>query len=61
MVAGDPGAVRRRWTTRIVLALAALLVVVGLFYRLRGNSFQWQLFLDTLSHVNVVWLVAVTL
>ena len=57
MVAGDGRAVGRRWTTRIVLALAALLVVVGLFYRLRGNSFQWQLFLDTLSHVNGAWLV----
>ena len=57
MVGADGGAVRPRWTTRIVLALAALLVVVGLFYRLRGNSFQWQLFLDTLSHVNGAWLV----
>ena len=57
MVAGDRGAVRRRWTTRIVLAVVALLVVVGLFYRLRGNSFQWQLFLDTLSHVNGAWLL----
>jgi glycosyltransferase 2 family protein len=56
MLAGDGRAVRRRWITRVVLALAALLVVVGLFYRLRGNSFQWQLFLNTLSHVNGAWL-----
>ena len=56
VVAGNGRTVRRRWTTRIVLALAALLVVVGLFYRLRGNSFQWQLFLNTLSHVNGAWL-----
>jgi uncharacterized protein (TIRG00374 family) len=56
VVAGNGRTVMRRWTTRIVLALAALLVVVGLFYRLRGNSFQWQLFLSTLSHVNGAWL-----
>src|SRR5437868_12961407 len=56
MLAGASRTMRRRWTTRIVLALAALLLLVGLFCRLRGNSFQWQLFLNTLSHVNGAWL-----
>jgi uncharacterized protein (TIRG00374 family) len=56
VVARNGRSVRRRWTTRIVLALGAFLVVAVLFYRLRGNSFQWQLFLSTLSHVNGAWL-----
>jgi uncharacterized protein (TIRG00374 family) len=53
---GRPG--WRRWTGRVVLALAALLVVALIFYRVRGSSFQWQLFLSTLSHVNWIWLVS---
>jgi hypothetical protein len=44
------------WKGKVVLALAAVLVIALLFYRLRAGSFQWQLFLDTLYHVNWIWL-----
>jgi len=46
----------RRWTIRLMLAAAGLLLIVWLFYRVRGSSFQWHLFLSTLSHVNWAWL-----
>jgi uncharacterized protein (TIRG00374 family) len=51
------GAGDRRWIGRLVLAAAALLVVALLFYRVRAGSFQWGLFLSTLYHVNLAWLV----
>jgi uncharacterized protein (TIRG00374 family) len=46
----------RRWTARLLLAAGALLLIAGLLYRVRGSSFQWRLFLSTLSHVNAAWL-----
>jgi uncharacterized protein (TIRG00374 family) len=47
----------RRWTGRLLLlAAGAALVIAWLLYRVRGSTFQWQLFLNTLSHVNPVWL-----
>src|ERR1700680_4641972 len=52
---GNPAG--RRWTLRLVLAAAGLLVIAWLLYRVRGSSFQWQLFLSTLSHVNWAWLI----
>src|SRR5580700_8571277 len=47
----------RRWAVRLILAAAGLLVIAWLLYRVRGSSFQWQLFLSTLSHVNGAWLI----
>ena len=47
---------RPRWTIRLTLAAAGLLLIGWLFYRVRGSSFQWRLFLSTLSHVNTAWL-----
>jgi hypothetical protein len=44
------------WKGKAILVAAAVLVVALLFYRLRGSSFQWRLFLDTLSHINWIWL-----
>ena len=52
------GRAGRRWTLRLVLAAGALLVIAWLLYRVRGSSFQWQLFFSTLSHVNWAWLIA---
>ena len=46
----------RGWRAKAVLAVAALLVVAWLIYRARGGSFQWQLFLNTLSRVDWAWL-----
>ncbi|HEX4595043.1 MAG TPA: lysylphosphatidylglycerol synthase transmembrane domain-containing protein [Bryobacteraceae bacterium] len=46
----------RAWKGKAILVVAGLLVVALLFYRLRGSSFQWQLFLGTLYHVNWIWL-----
>ena len=51
----------RSWKAKAVLAAAVLLVVALLLYRARGSSFQWRLFLDTLVHVNWVWLAVSTL
>jgi uncharacterized protein (TIRG00374 family) len=48
--------VARQWTGRLVLAAAALLVAALIYYRVRSGSFQWQLFLSTLYHVNWAWL-----
>ena len=55
VAAGDRAG--RRWPLRLVLAAGALLVIAWLLYRARGSSFQWQLFFNTLSHVNWVWLI----
>ena len=46
----------RHWKAKAVLAAVALLILAVLFYRARGSSFQWKLFLSTLYHVNGVWL-----
>src|SRR5580700_7561832 len=48
----------RRWTGRLLLlAAGATLVIAWLLYRVRGSTFQWQLFFSTLSHVNWAWLI----
>jgi glycosyltransferase 2 family protein len=57
-VVAAPDRPGRRWTVRLVLAAGALLLITWLFYRVRGSSFQWRLFLSTLSHVNWAWLIA---
>lgn len=41
-----------------LLAATIVAVLALLLYRVRGGSFQWSLFLATLSHVNRVWLIA---
>ena len=57
MVAPNGHSPRRRWAVRLVLAAGAVLLMAWLFFRIRGSSFQWQLFLSTLSHVNGAWLI----
>jgi uncharacterized protein (TIRG00374 family) len=47
---------RRGGRGKAALAVAALLVVAFLVYRVWGSSFQWRLFLNTLSHINWFWL-----
>ena len=49
---------RRRWMGRVVLVLAMVLILAVLYYRARGSSFQWQLFLGTLYDINPGWLIA---
>ncbi len=40
----------------ILVALAALLVIAFILYRLRGTSFHWQRFAATFQHVHWGWL-----
>jgi uncharacterized protein (TIRG00374 family) len=40
------------WGRKVLLAIAALLVLAVLGYRVRGNSFQWQVFLSTLYRLD---------
>jgi uncharacterized protein (TIRG00374 family) len=47
---------RRNWKGKAVLFAAGLLIVLVLAYRMRGSTFQWQLFLGTLYHINWIWL-----
>ena len=58
MVAAGDRPTGHRWTIRLLLGAGALLLIAWLFYRVRGSSFQWQLFLGTLSHVSWIWLAA---
>jgi len=46
-----------RWKGKAILAVATLLIVAGVAYRMRGSSFQWQLFLAVLYHLNSAWLI----
>src|SRR5882724_7372788 len=47
----------RTWTRRILLiALAAIILLALLVYRLRTAPFQWQIFLTTFYRVNWFWL-----
>jgi glycosyltransferase 2 family protein len=56
--AGDDRPAPRRWTGRLlILGGGAVLLIAWLLYWVRGSTFQWQLFLNTLSHVNPAWLI----
>ena len=57
MLEAGPPPDSRSWKGQAVLAVAALLLIAWLFYRVRGSSFQWGLFLSTLSHVSWGWLI----
>jgi glycosyltransferase 2 family protein len=49
--------VNARWRKRaLILALAAATLLIISFFRLRGTTFQWGLFLATFSRIDWLWL-----
>lgn len=51
-----------KWRNRALLAgLAIVLLLAWILYRMRGVSFQWQLFLATFSRIDWIWLAVAIL